>query len=87
MDEKDKRRYAYGGLPPAGNLCIQSDSDLICDDLVEELATIPTSMLLMQREKPLTSINTNHSQIFSAHLLEVRMPERYAQTDICIAMT
>lgn len=45
MDEKDKRRYAYGGLPPAGNLCIQSDSDLICDDLVEELATIPTSML------------------------------------------
>lgn len=45
MNEKDKRRYAYGGFPPAGNLCIQSDSDLICDDLVEELATIPTSML------------------------------------------
>lgn len=45
MDEKDKRRYAYGGFPPAANLCIQPDSDLICDDLVEELATIPTSML------------------------------------------
>lgn len=45
MNEKDKRRYAYGGFPPSGNLCIQSDSDLICDDLVEELATIPTSML------------------------------------------
>lgn len=45
MDEKDKRRYAYGGFLPAVNLCIQPDSDLICDDLVEELATIPTSML------------------------------------------
>lgn len=45
MGEKDKRRYAYGGFLPAVNLCIQPDSNLICDDLVEELATIPTSML------------------------------------------
>lgn len=45
MGGKDKRKYAYGGFPPAGNLCIQLDSDLIYDDLVEELATIPTSML------------------------------------------
>lgn len=45
MGEKDERRYAYGGFPTAWNLCIQQDSDLICDDLVEELATIPTSML------------------------------------------
>ena len=45
MGVKDKRRYAYGGFPPAVNLCIQTDSYLICDDLVEELATIPTSML------------------------------------------
>lgn len=45
MGEKDKRRYAYGGFPPTGELYIQQDSYLICDDLVEELATIPTSML------------------------------------------
>lgn len=45
MGEKDKRRYAYGGFPPTGKLYIQQDSYLICDDLVEELATIPTSML------------------------------------------
>lgn len=45
MGVKDKRRYAYGGFLPAANLCIQQDSDLICDDLIEELATIPTSML------------------------------------------
>lgn len=45
MGEKDKRRYAYGGFPPTGQLYIQQDSYLICDDLVEELATIPTSML------------------------------------------
>lgn len=45
MGEKDKRRYAYGGFPPTGKLYIQQDSCLICDDLVEELATIPTSML------------------------------------------
>lgn len=45
MGEKDKRRYAYGGFPPAGNLCIQQDSDLICDDLVEELTAISASAL------------------------------------------
>ena len=45
MGEKDKRRYAYGGFPPTGKLYIQQDSCLICDDMVEELATIPTSML------------------------------------------
>ena len=43
MGEKDKRRYAYGGFPPTGKLYIQQDSCLICDDMVEELATIPTS--------------------------------------------
>lgn len=45
MGGKDKRRYAYGGFPPAGNLCIQQDSDLICDDLVEELTAISASAL------------------------------------------
>ena len=45
MGEKDKRRYVYGGFPPTGKLYIQQDSYLICDDMVEELATIPTSML------------------------------------------
>ena len=45
MGEKDKRRYTYGGFPPTGKLYIQQDSCLICDDLAEELATIPTSML------------------------------------------
>nr|DAI71172.1 MAG TPA: hypothetical protein [Bacteriophage sp.] len=45
MGEKDKRRYAYGGFPPTGKLYIQQDSCLICDDIVEELATIPTSIL------------------------------------------
>lgn len=45
MGEKDERRYAYGGFPPAGNLYIQQDSDLICDDLVEELTTISASAL------------------------------------------
>ena len=45
MGVKDKRRYVCGGFPPVGNFYIQQDSYLICDDLVEELATIPTSML------------------------------------------
>ena len=45
MGVKDKRRYECGGFPPDGNFYIQQDSDLICDDLIEELATIPTSML------------------------------------------
>lgn len=45
MGEKDKRRYAYDGFPPTGKLYIQQDSCLICDDIVEELATIPTSIL------------------------------------------
>ena len=45
MGEKDKRRYAYGGFPPAGNLFIQQDSDLIYDDLVEELTAISASAL------------------------------------------
>ena len=45
MGVKNKRRYAYGGFPPTGKLYIQQDSYLICDDMVEELATIPTSML------------------------------------------
>ena len=45
MGEKDKRRYAYGGFPPTEKLYIQQDSCLICDDIVEELATIPTSIL------------------------------------------
>lgn len=55
MDEKDKRRYAYGGFLPVVNLCIQPDSDLICDDLVEELATIPTSMLILSTTELLMS--------------------------------
>ena len=45
MGVKDKRRYVCGGFPPVGNFYIQQDSYLICDDMVEELATIPTSML------------------------------------------
>lgn len=45
MGEKDKRRYAYDGFPPTGKFYIQQDSCLICDDIVEELATIPTSIL------------------------------------------
>ena len=45
MGVKDKRRYVCGGFLPVGNFYIQQDSDLICDDLIEELATIPTSML------------------------------------------
>ncbi len=45
MGVKGKRRYVCGGFPPVGNFYIQQDSYLICDDLVEELATIPTSML------------------------------------------
>lgn len=51
MGEKDKRRYAYGGFPPTGKLYIQQDSYLICDDLVEELATIPTSTLKQKMRK------------------------------------
>ena len=50
MGGKDKRRYAYGGFPPAGNLCIQQDSDLICDDLVEELTAISASALKKKSE-------------------------------------
>ena len=45
MGVKGKRRYVCGGFPPVGNFYIQQDSYLICEDLVEELATIPTSML------------------------------------------
>ncbi len=45
MSEKDKRRYACGVFPPVGNIYIQQDSDLIIDDMVEELRAIPTSML------------------------------------------
>lgn len=45
MGEKDKRRYACGVFPPVGNIYIQQDSDLIIDDMVEELRAIPTSML------------------------------------------
>lgn len=45
MGEKDKRRYAYGGFPPAGNLYIQQDSDLIVDDLVKISETISASTL------------------------------------------
>ena len=45
MIEKDKRRYACGVFPPVGNIYIQQDSDLIIDDMVEELRAIPTSML------------------------------------------
>ena len=51
MGEKDKRIYAYGGFPPTGNLYIQQDSYLIRDDMVEELATIPTSILKTENEK------------------------------------
>jgi hypothetical protein len=45
MGVKDKRRYVCGGFPPVGNFYIQQDSYLICDDLVEELATISTSTI------------------------------------------
>lgn len=45
IGEKDKRRYAYGGFPPAGNLYIQQDSDLIVDDLVKISETISASTL------------------------------------------
>lgn len=45
MGEKDKRRYACGVFPPVGNIYIQQGSDLIIDDIVEELRTISTSML------------------------------------------
>lgn len=50
MGEKDKRRYVYGGFPPTGKLYIQQDSYLICDDMVEEFATISASML-KQKER------------------------------------
>ena len=45
MNEDGKKKYANGCFPPTGKLYIQQDSYLICDDMVEELATIPTSML------------------------------------------
>lgn len=45
MNEDGKKKYANGGFPPAGNLYIQQDSDLIVDDLVKVSKTIPTSML------------------------------------------
>lgn len=45
MGEKDKRRYANGGFPPAGNLYIKQDSDLIVDDLVKISETISASTL------------------------------------------
>ena len=45
MGEKDKRRCPYGGFPVGEKLCIQQDSDLIYDDLVEELTVISASAL------------------------------------------
>ena len=45
MGEKDKRRCSYGGFPVGGKLYIQQDSDLICDNLVEELTAISASAL------------------------------------------
>lgn len=51
MGEKDKRRYAYGGFPPAGNLYIQQDSDLIVDDLVKVSKTISASTLKQKMRK------------------------------------
>ena len=62
MGEKDKRRYAYGGFPPTGKLYIQQDSYLICDDMVEELATIPTSML-KQKMRNIDNL-LNASEVF-----------------------
>ena len=51
MGEKDKRRYAYGGFPPAGNLYVQQDSDLIVDDLVKVSKTISASTLKQKMRK------------------------------------
>lgn len=51
MGEKDKRRYAYGGFPPAGKLYIQQDSDLIVDDLVKVSKTISASTLKQKMRK------------------------------------
>lgn len=51
MGEKDKRRYANGGFPPAGNLYIQQDSDLIVDDLVKVSKTISASTLKQKMRK------------------------------------
>lgn len=45
MNEDGKKKYANGGFPPAWNLCIQQDSYLILDDLVEGSATISASTL------------------------------------------
>ena len=51
MGEKDKRRYANGGFPTAGNLYIQQDSDLIVDDLVKVSKTISASTLKQKMRK------------------------------------
>lgn len=40
-----EKKYTKGGFPPTGNLCIQQDSYLILDDLVEGSATISASTL------------------------------------------
>lgn len=45
MNEDGKKKYANGGFPPAGNLYIQQDSDLIVDDLVKISETISASTL------------------------------------------
>lgn len=45
MNEDGKKKYANGGFPPAGNLYIQQDSDLIVDDLVKVSKTISASTL------------------------------------------
>lgn len=45
MNEDGKKKYANGGFPPARNLYIQQDSDLIVDDLVKISETISASTL------------------------------------------
>lgn len=51
MGEKDKRRYAYGGFPPTGEIYIQQDSDLIVDNLVKVSKTISASTLKQKMRK------------------------------------
>lgn len=51
MNEDGKKKYANGGFPPAGNLYIQQDSDLIVDDLVKVSKKISASTLKQKMRK------------------------------------
>lgn len=38
MGEKDESKYAYGGMPPTGELYMQGSSDLHIDDLIGDIS-------------------------------------------------